>query len=697
MTVESFERMFGKKETRVSSHESGPLNQISLNLSRTEDSSQLRVSPRDTLYVSSLGVHAPGNDSEWIVSYSSGAKASEARPTPKMLNSEKQLEIDDVYFVVQPDLFNIARIVVGRLLSERGESRTVRLFCSSDQLESVHKAVACILMVSNVMKLRCYVLKKSEEAADLIFVVKVSKGDLSAPSCLSKSAAILNLSESGLENASELASRLFTLLYRDGSGPLSLEINQDQHLELLLRAASVITFEALLPQFESVPPVLQLEMQPSGGGTHIHITAILSSESSNELSRIIKTVPDFVKFGEFITRINGLEGASVFLQYSDLEIDVEIVATSVLRLFMAGYCCVELEGQWGREPLVMTELVLLVVKYFQVTVDMMDQRRLRMTRKSTTVDQKSSKPVRSGSVAGAASLFEEGDEMNDEKVVISTVLLALETGPVSVSMARSVSAIHELLVFAQEAGEMRFHFFPAASRDKVVVRIVPQGKVKEVQSILAKLESVNNSSPRGDVSPSNYRPVDAAVRYGLESEVEDLKEKLDSVFCDSAVGGRISVLLVGPKNIGLGVRLLCREKGVASFEFVSERAVRDGQGAALKCAVRLFIKKNHEEFPKLEDLLSNSFPCETVNVSETDSRITIANKLFTLLNEAPNGYVLIRAETDYCGFIAAMSVVVANGWSRSIHQRVETKVALFSSDQEVQVLYYITRLIVNTV
>jgi hypothetical protein len=87
-------------------------------------------------------------------------------------------------------------------------------------------------------------------------------------------------------------------------------------------------------------------------------------------------------------------------------------------------------------------------------------------------------------------------------------------------------------------------------------------------------------------------------------------------------------------------------------------------------------------------------------VSETDSRITIANELFTLLNEAPNGYVLIKAETDYCCFIAAMSVVVANGWSRSIHQRVETRVFLQpkgNGDEEEEVVYFITRLIVNTV
>jgi hypothetical protein len=228
----------------------------------------------------------------------------------------------------------------------------------------------------------------------------------------------------------------------------------------------------------------------------------------------------------------------------------------------------------------------------------------------------------------------------------------------------------------------------------VVVRIVPIGgdKIQLVESILAKLSvNNNNNHPAGDVSPSNYKPVDAALRYGSDSEVADFKEKL-SVLKE---GRRLSVLLVGPKNIGLGIRLLSSPTGC--YEFVSERAVRDAEGASLKCAVRLFIKRESVPF---SSSLEN---CQTVRVSETDSRITIANELFTLLNEAPNGYVLIKAATDYCCFIAAMSVVVANGWSRSIHQRVETRAVVQrydekqNADDEERVVYFITRLIVNTV
>jgi hypothetical protein len=91
-------------------------------------------------------------------------------------------------------------------------------------------------------------------------------------------------------------------------------------------------------------------------------------------------------------------------------------------------------------------------------------------------------------------------------------------------------------------------------------------------------------------------------------------------------------------------------------------------------------------------LLGNS---AIVEVAESDSRITIANRLFTFLNEAPssNPYVLIRAKGDYCTFIAAMSVIVANGWSRTIQQRVETRVVQEPTEETV---YYITRLIINT-
>jgi hypothetical protein len=180
--------------------------------------------------------------------------------------------------------------------------------------------------------------------------------------------------------------------------------------------------------------------------------------------------------------------------------------------------------------------------------------------------------------------------------------------------------------------------------------------------------------------------VDATIRHGTDEELKQMRSKLENL--KSRDSKRFSVLLVGPWNIGAGVRLIA-ESGSA-LEFISERAVRDAQGVQLKCAARLFVKRDDVDID-LPFLLNS---CEIVQVAESDSRITIANRLFTCLNEAPNEcpYVLIRAQGDYCAFIAAMSVIVANGWSRTIHQRVETRVVKHDSET----LYYVTRLIVNS-
>jgi hypothetical protein len=499
-----------------------------------------------------------------------------------------------------------------------------------------------------------------------------------------------------LDDVSEVASRLFKRLYTENSSTgLKLELVEDRDIMSVLRAVSVICFEAVSPEFESIPPILRLEIEPSSSRSLVEITVSkVDLRTTSVVSDVVKqtVLPDFPTFGEFISHVNSLEGSTVLLQVP-VE-DIAKTANAVLRVFMAGYCSVELEHhqeveeEEGAEVIgnvYLSELVLLVVKYFEVLLEKSSSGGLwRLTRKSSTVD-----PFVQ---INSNNLIREIDSGGEEKMV-ATVLQALSAGPVSVSISRSVQALHKLISYSMLAGQMKFQMF-CRDASVVVVRIVPIGgdKIQLVESILAKLSvNNNNNHPAGDVSPSNYKPVDAALQYGSDSEVADFKEKL-SVLKE---GRRLSVLLVGPKNIGLGIRLLSSPTGC--YEFVSERAVRDAEGASLKCAVRLFIKRESVPF---SSSLEN---CQTVRVSETDSRITIANELFTLLNEAPNGYVLIKAATDYCCFIAAMSVVVANGWSRSIHQRVETRAVVQrydekqNADDEERVVYFITRLIVNTV
>ena len=679
----------GETESRTMSLAlTGSLQTCSRSL-RSEDSLQQKLMPRETLFVSSSGLHAEGNDSEWIVSYSSGSKTSDLRPNAKGMIESRASEVDDVYMVVQPDAFNMARILISRLLSSSvGEhGRIVRLFCSLDQPESVHRALTCILLVSNVMKLSSFVIKKSPESADMIFVIHQAERTLSSSS---RAVPPLDLSESVLDDVSEVASSLFTRLYTENASTgLKLELVEDRDIMSVLRAVSVICFEAVSPEFESIPPILRLEIEPSSSRSRVEIVVSkVDLRTTSVVSDVVKqtVLPDFPTFGEFISHVNSLEGSTVLLQVPAE--DVAKTANAVLRVFMAGYCSVELEDLEEEEEVIanvyLPELVLLVVKYFEVLLEKSSSGgRWRLTRKSSTVD-----PFVQ---INSNNLIREIDSGGEEKMV-ATVLQALSSGPVSVSISRSVQTLHKLISYSMLAGQMKFQMF-CRDASVVVVRIVPNGgdKIQLVENILAKLSVNNNNNHPGDVSPSNYKPVDATLRYGSDSEVADFKEKL-SVLKE---GRRLSVLLVGPKNIGLGIRLLSSPTGC--YEFVSERAVRDAEGASLKCAVRLFIKRESAPF---SSSLEN---CQTVRVSETDSRITIANELFTLLNEAPNGYVLIKAETDYCCFIAAMSVVVANGWSRSIHQRVETRAVVQRDDEgenrddEERVVYFITRLIVNTV
>jgi hypothetical protein len=222
----------------------------------------------------------------------------------------------------------------------------------------------------------------------------------------------------------------------------------------------------------------------------------------------------------------------------------------------------------------------------------------------------------------------------------------------------------------------------STNNTRVVVDIVLTEPIKDPQDLIAQL-----TEPVADVSPSNYRPVDASIRHGSQTEIQAFKSKIEALHTNQ--DKRVSVLLVGPWNIGLGVRLLTEGSEDAEFEFIAERAVRDSQGVNLKCAARLFVARDQMERVVFERIRAS---CAIVEVAEADSRITIANKLFQCLNEAPNHnpYVLVRAGGDYCTFIAAMSVVVANGWSRAIHQRVECRVI---ADKET--VFYITRLIVN--
>lgn len=648
---------------------------------RTLDDSFTQAVQRDTLYVAAPDTSI---DSEWIVSYNT-ATGPEARMTgvghvgetvaTQDSCSDKHCETIDFRGSLKAlvDPFSLASYLVSRMISFGSESRVISLHVSS--YITVETIISAILISSNVVKLSLHVQKTEDVSYDgLIFSICLGKTSVYDNITVSK---VPDKLESTFDTRSyqvSLIKEIFDTLVRDQSSD-----STNNCLVILARNERLI-----VPAFKSVA-VLETEIRNSPLSTHMLIDVqpeLSSSDSSNSAPTIRLSISR--AHGHFDTAHRRVVSVppDTILKGPPTSIEIAInpgklmlidLTNTVLRIFMAGYaeltvfCEDRKENDLLLENLHTIETLLIVSKYFDYSFGKSGNGDdIVLVRKSSSVDPSTN-----------ASNSTPTVQLTEPHTFISTMISSGDRVTLQVEWTSDwVCRFHELvkLVMLKQVS-FAFH------RRRLTIS-APRSVLEAVRSdLLAARIDDTDTATRGDVSPSNYRPTDCQIRFGSDKEIDDFEAGLDEL----VVGQEFSVLLVGPRNIGLGIRLLANAGSM--YEFVSERAVRDGDNNTLKCAVRLFIRREEEGLDLGKMLTVNPL---IVDVLEHDSRITIANQLFTGLNAAPPHckYVLLKAKGDHCAFIAAMGVVVVNGWSRSMHQRVETRVAL-SQDTVI----YITRLI----
>lgn len=619
---------------------------------------------RETLFVSGPPATQISTHAEGTVPYNSKPDETHALQTRKSQCTDC-FTVGDISVSKEDDAFSVALVIVSRFLTGTLRKGIIRISCHLFPGGDMQTAISGVFVASNVAKVSVVPLKKSEGSSEVTMFVYQDP----SPSATYQELVIPNIDSPACTG--NLTAELFRKVFDERTAVL-LMLRSDSAILSVMRATSVLCAEALASDSDLVG----LNLQPS-------------SESGSVRAVISRTDPAITNIVEqALSHVpSPLENRSVIgIEVNTTTFGLVEVANSVIRSFMAGYPSVELvprnanlEKLMGLQGL--AELILITVKYFSLTLQPGSDQALQLMRKSSTVDP-FAKPESAGD-------FEEIAESESMGTVVTMILARMGKGEKAVfTIIKSVSLVREILSVASRLGSFSISIFPAGPK-RVQMSVGLVKLTLDISNILASYKP----SDGGDVSPSNFKAVDSTVRFGSDEEFQNYTSGLESLV--PGYEARFSVLLVGPRNIGYGVRLLTEgipEKQTA-FEFVSERAVRDQQGTALKCAVRLFIKRESESIalPSFDDLIGKS---ALVEVDEADSRITIANRLFTALNEASNAnpYVLIKAQGDHCVFIAVMSVVVANGWSRTIHQRVETRVA--GADRDV--VYFITRLIVNT-
>ena len=617
---------------------------------------------RDTLFVSS-----PGTSSELIVTYNSGklrenSKASVNQPSSESLGSDagpsSVVNIGQI-----ADAFTLSRVILSGLLGRTGETY-LRTCMSLFDRQMVCSLVNGIMLASNIQSFLMSVVCKSDSSSDATLLIY--------PSTRSE-AKLTPLHFSRNMDSGTLVVDIFHTVFTRGE---AAEFIIGHDMEPLLRIVGIICGESM-----DTLPLLSMLIEPahpthsSSGKFKGSIRVVLSKLDSRTSSQLAKAL----HADEAETCCN--EPFDISVHVPGEHCDNSSVSANVLRLFMGGYPSVAILS--GVRCRAFWEVILIVAKYFELSFSLSKDSTITVSRKCTTIDP--AVVVRET----PSSEIQQFTETSSLLAIGSHILSSLSKGEVKVSLVRSIPLTTGLASVLVQACQNAQFTVRSDGDNRILCSVKPESKMdtNQVSDIL------NLLTTSGDVSPSNYRPVDASIRHGTEEELSLVRSKLESLSASDKQ--RFSLLLVGPWNIGAGVRVIAEEsnkKHVPLYEFIAERAVRDSAGVTLKCAARIFVCRDDFRDAKISfaRMLTSS---AVVKVAESDSRITVANKLFTHLNEAPsaNPYVLIRAQGDYCTFIAAMSVVVANGWSRSIHQRVETRVTM--TDDET--VFYIARLILN--
>ena len=710
--------------------------------------SQLKLQ-RDTLYVNESSGETTG---EWIVSYnsSSGPEARHANRDGSVASSTEGKggtlcdDIDMSQWSGSSEPFNLVRVIASKFMSSVGTQRPLRLFCCLDKSGPLLGALYGILLASNIINLSVHVSKLSKQGGELVLVIRPMDAGTGRESHVVRSIDA-GIDETSL--VSHLISEMFACVFTQRKDSV-LQIHTERLLLAAVKAVATISFELLThPTVGGYGLGFCLESSTVDPGVAcMNLTVALqplSAVETADLSTFLRSPSDCRGFLPRLTAVDGLVGSVVPLMIDVGAFFVVESTNAVLRLLMAGYCCVRFLGD---SSLVnfrdLYELVLIVNKFFALTLVLAGSG-LELTRKSCTIDPYARKEGKMKKI-DSSCILEQFLKRREAWAETRATEIPVESSTGLVGGVVVEGRAHNSLI-AHSAPPLQFQtpascppdytayisiprsadsLLEAVGRTELLVpgcrySLTTEGDSVRVECVapstvdwvLAESQFVTQPDPPlieptlpGDVSPSNYLPVDLTVK--LEEEAKIFEARLENISVDDA--RRLSVLLVGPRVIGKAVRIVAqtadRLSPKAALEFVSERAVRDSSGSNLKCAVRLFIKRTLG-IEGLDEMLRSA--CR-IEIHESDSRITIAQNLFGKLNQVPNKapYVVMEAKGDHCAFVGAMSIVVANGWSRAIQQRVETRVVIGGHGGDVvshidasplTTVLFVTRLVVNTV
>ena len=594
---------------------------------------------RDTLYVSgSTGAAL----NEWIVSYSStdGPEARAAtRASSNISTSDtgsllplalsEDLDLSDSRWL---DSFSISRVLASHFFSSGKDGKCIRLFTSLERPIELLAGIYGILLSGTILDLVVNISKKNEDSGDVVILVSLQSGDselitYTPPSAIRCEDPKLLVSEYMSEFAREAIGNKVRYI---------LDLPNETSFLSAIRAVATLTY-ALAPASS-----LSFQLEPSDSC----FMRIYVWESKKTILKISTAKPSFIESFDPIVSIN--VGAFFYV--------VELTS-ALLRLFMAGYCCVKFVGVKLETDIQLYELCLILKKYFAFNFKI-DSNGIEFVRKCNTYDILSEK---------------EDISFMEFKSVLSVITeMVGQKRNFNSALPRSSDELMELIVSVTEIvnKETVFKF------EKNFIEICPP-------------ESVDWSEIKLDrLHPAIVPDVDITIDGPeWEARLEELEARLNAL---GETDDRLSVLLVEKKLSGLGIWTVAQmsthvaEGGWGHFEIISERAVT----TVLKNSVRLFIKR----VPPVPG--PTVARCPRIVVEGSESRITLATELFAALNAAPNGYIVMESGTPHCAFLALMAVIIVNGWSRSIMQRVETRTFTVENKDDEKALFLL-RLILN--
>lgn len=653
----------------------------------------LRHAQRETLYIAGAD-----ENSSTIISYNPSQKvdAKLAACTytsavgdhvtkPSLAQIDEAVSFDDQPWMDEIDMrckavsvYDLSRVIISRFMSA-GRRRALRLVCN--ETVGIMSIAYSVLLVNNILPLICSIVSRREERVSsrekdyLVYVLTIpgntpTPTQLFEPSNKNNSNFYTNLlSTSTTETLERKVIREIienTIHHNKTTTISSTGVNNEKTMCSIFWAIAVTNEEYLRGASPDDPP-LGFRLTTDDNAL-IQISVMFLSEK--------------VKFdGE--SEFNFADDyISKFLQYpgSVIEIDVgsdprwDALAVNITRVFVGGYAEVYLrmipDDSENISRSWLSPLLMTVSQYFKVCLTVHSPTTIHLTRKSSTSDPFTRKEMLKVDI--------DGRSIPSGAQIVATIFeKMIETrSPVTASVPKSGSVQNAMISSLVKIGCISVEIsLDPTSKDLRVMKFEPRSADPNIYTSLRESLSVL-AKPPSDVSPSNYRCADITVRFGSEEELVVLREKLAGI-------GRVSVLLVGPHGIGEGIRSIASLP--PGLEFSSERAVRDPALGNLKNAVRLFVQRSDPP----DDWTRLIF--ETITFPETDSRVTVANRLFSALSTAALAnapFVLLRTESDHSIFVGAMAIVVANGWSRTVQARIETRVVLKGS-----ITYFVTRLV----